>query len=331
MKILITGATGFIGSRLVRALVEKGYLCRCLVRETSNVDDINNLDNVELVYGDVTDPQSLKGIVRGIEVIYHLAGLMGHDSPSKKAFERFRRVNVEGTRNLLKECVGTDIRKIIHFSSTAAMGPVGANGPITETTACRPYTPYQVSKLESEEVARNFVERFNVPIVTIRPSMVYGPGFKGDFFTIAKVVKSRIFPLFGRGENLSPALYVDDLIEVIQQLPEKGKAGETYLITSERSYPLNRVVEIMESHLGIRTLKVPTPIWLAKTGAYLVEKSSALLGIKPVVTYKNICSTVTNRIFDVSKAKHELGFIQKIPLEIGLKNTLDWFLSRELF
>ena len=329
MKILITGATGFIGSHLVKALVSEGYHCRCLVRKTSNISELKKLNNIEFVYGDITEKDSLKGIAKGVDIVCHLAALMGHDPPSSKAFEKFRNINAEGTKNILSECVKTKtIKKVIHFSSTAAMGLVPQN-PITESMGCRPYTPYQVSKFESEKIAKYFFEKYNLPIVIVRPSMIYGPGFKGDFLTIARVVKTGIFPKIGRGKNLSPALYIDDAVEAVRLLINKGRAGEIYLISSERSYELQEIVGIMETYLGMRLLLIPVPIWLAKMGGYSLEKMSKLIGIRPIVTYRNICSVVTDRVFDISKAKNELGFKQRVPLEAGLEKTLDWFVEKD--
>jgi nucleoside-diphosphate-sugar epimerase len=147
------------------------------VRKNSNVGELKQL-GVELAHGDILAGASLDGNVEGIDIVYHLAA-MGHVSAvSKQAFELFRKVNVEGTRNLVKACSRHRISKFIHVSSTAAMGLIKA--PIVdETTECRPATPYQKSKRESEQVVLEYWKKEGFPAVIVRPCMVYGPGGKG--------------------------------------------------------------------------------------------------------------------------------------------------------
>jgi nucleoside-diphosphate-sugar epimerase len=323
--VLVTGATGFIGKYLVEALLRQGHGVRALVRNKLEARKAFG-ESCEIFEGDVTIPESLKGCCEGIGIVYHLAALMGHDLPSPEAFERFRSVNLYGTSNLVRECEATGIKRFIHLSSTAAMGLLKETS-VNEQSECRPWTPYQVTKYEGERFLLNEYKDNGFPVIVMRPSMVYGPGFKGDFLTMARVCKTGFFPRIGRGQNLSPALYITDLIDALTLFLEKGSLGEIYLISSTRSYSLREVAEIMGGALHKRVRFVYVPIWAALMGAGILEKLYALKKKHPPVTSRNICSAVTDRVFDISKA-FAVGFVQKIPLKVGLTQTMEYYMRQ---
>jgi len=178
---LVTGATGFVGGHLLRALTARGERCRCLVRSQRKAAWLTDHDNVEVVEGDLTRPNTLIGIARGVRTVYHLAA-EGHVSAvSREAFQRFVAVNVDGTRNLLNECIGAPIHKFVHFSSTAAMGLIRKT-VVDEADTPQPRTPYQRSKLASERTSLALGQEHGVPIVVLRPCMIYGPGARSGEF-----------------------------------------------------------------------------------------------------------------------------------------------------
>lgn len=329
MKVLVTGATGFIGSHLVKRLVKDGHHVRCLVREKSDLTKLKKLTNTEFFFGDVTKKQSFKKITENIDVIYHLAALRGHDPPSKKAFRRFRLVNVEGTRNILDECIGENIKRFIYISSTAVVGLVKVE-KIDESTNPEPYTPYQVSKFEAEKLVKKYMQSYGIPAIIIRPSQIYGPGFKGDFLKMAKVISKHFFPKIGRGKNLSPALYIDDLFDTLASLTDKGNIGNTYIISSERSYTMDEIVETLKKEVGKRCAYIYIPKWLALLGSYIIEKIYLISGKEPIVTLRNIQSLTTDKVFCIEKAKRDLLFQQKTSLDEGLKKTVQYFKDNNL-
>ncbi|MDR3551699.1 MAG: SDR family NAD(P)-dependent oxidoreductase [Clostridia bacterium] len=321
-RVLVTGATGFMGKRLVKALIDNGCSVRVLVRNTELAHQ-EFQDSCEIVAGDTTRPETLVGCCDGVDIVYHLAALMGHDLPSEEAFKRFRAINVQGTVNIVRECQKAGVKRFIHVSSTAAMGllkvPV-----VDETTECAAYTPYQVSKYESECFVMEEYRKSGFPAVVLRPSMIYGPGFKGDFLTIAKVCKKGIFPTIGRGDNLSPALYITDLIHALILFAEKGEVGQIYLLSSEQSYTLRETAMIISESLNKKLTFIYVPVWAAEFGAWLLEKTYGISKKHPPVTKRNIQSMVTDRLFDINKAK-EVGFVQQVSFREGLSKTINYF------
>ena len=236
MNILITGGTGFMGTYLVPLLLEKKHKVRLLVRD---IDKANRIfgNQCEIIKGDIENIESLKNCCDGIEVVYHMAALMGHESPSKKAFDKFRKVNVDGVKNMVQVAKEGGVKRFIHISSTAAIG-LQKDVFIDENVECKPYTPYQVTKREAELFLLKEMNDNHFPAIIVRPSMVYGPGFKGDFFTIAKVCKTGFFPKIGKGKNLSPALFINDLAEMLTRFLDRGKIGEIYFFSLQELFSL---------------------------------------------------------------------------------------------
>ncbi len=323
MNVLITGATGFIGSHLVKALVDEGHHCRCLVRKTSNINYLINLNSVELFYGDITNRDSLKAIGEGIDIVYHLAAA-GHVSAiSNKAYQQFRKINVEGTRNVIEACLNYSIKKFVHFSSTAAMGLI-KRSIVDENTPCQPKTPYQKSKRDSELIALDYWKRFNFPVVVLRPCMVYGPSGKGEFLKICKLIKKGWFPKIGRGKNLTPIVYVEDVVQAAISVGKISKCGEVYLIASENSYELDYIRNLILKKLEVNKPYPYIPISFAKLGALGIEVFARIFNFVPIVTYKNIDSTVTDRVFSILKAREQLEYRPKFGLEQGIGKTIKW-------
>jgi len=326
---LVTGGTGFIGSHLVDTLVSKGEDVRVLIRKTSKIEKFKNLD-VDFVYGDITDKNTLKGIARDVDVVYHLAA-MGHVSAiSDAAYRKFINVNVNGTKNLAEECSNHPISKFIHFSSTAAMGLI--EKPIVdESTPCSPSTPYQKSKYDSEKMILNYWRTRNVPVVIIRSSMVYGPGGESsEFLKICRIIKKGIFPQIGNGKNLTPIVYVDDVVRAAILAAEKGIPGEIYLITSEKSYELRVIAKLVADQLCVKRVNYRMPVSIAMSGAFIIELLARIFNFSPIITRQNIKSTITDRVFSIDKAKRVLGYEQKVSLDDGIKRTVDWYIENSI-
>ncbi len=331
MKVLITGATGFIGGHLVHKMVADGYQCRCLVRKNSNLANLADIiDKIELFEGDIQDKQTLNGIGKDVEAVIHLAAHGHVAAVTDESYKMFNDINIKGTQNLIESCLtNTSIIKFIHFSSTAAMGLI-KDVPVNEDSKPQPRTPYQKSKRESEIMALSYFETRQFPVIVLRPCMVYGPGGEGEFLKISRLIKKGIFPKVGFGKNLTPAVYVDDVVQAAILAVEKGMPGSTYIIASETSFELDRIRELVLKELGINRFYPFLPKGIAVLGAGVIEFFSKIMKKEPIVTRQNIRSTFTDRVFDISRAKEELGYKQQIGLEKSIKNTIAWFKAENL-
>jgi len=323
MTTLVTGGNGFVGSYLVPALLASGRRVRCLVRSPESARSLQAL-GAEAVLGDITDPASLVGLGKGVDEVYHLAAA-GHVSAiSEQAYRRFTAVNVEGTANLLAACAEAPLRRFVHFSSTAAMGlprvPV-----VNEETPCQPESPYQRSKYEGERVALAAWARQGIPTLVVRPCMVYGPGGRGEFLKICRLVRSGLFPRLSYGPELTPAVHIRDLVAGVLAAGERGRPGQVYLLTGPASCEMHELRRLILEGLGVRRPYPYVPLPLALAGAALLEALSRLAGRPPLVTRANLVSTAYDRVFDLTKARTELGYQPQVWPAEGVPETVAWY------
>ncbi len=326
MKFLITGATGFMGPHLVKRLRVEGHHCRCLVRDTSKAQVLAEL-GAEIISGDITQPATLEGIGDGMDRLLHLATL-GHANHYVVTAGMFEQVNVQGTANIMQEALRAGIPRIVHCSSVAAVGIAGET-PTTEESACHPHHPYGKSKLKAEQLVRQLVAEKNLPASIVRFSMVYGPGDWRDMLKLTRMAKKGLWPKIGSRPKLTPLIHVNDAIQGLLLASEKGRFGEIYLITNERSEPFDQLRRIIQQALKVRRLPLYVPEWLALALASTMETVFPILGKIPPVTRKNIESTLADRVFSIEKAQKELGFQPKIDPEQGLADTVRWYLKQQ--
>jgi len=328
MRALVTGGAGFIGQRLLRRLAEQGVACRALVRPGRDTSALAGL-GIEWVTGDLTDPASLRGRAAAVDVVYHLAAVGHVAAQTEEDYQRFRRVNVEGTRNLLRACQGERLSRFVHFSSTAAMGAIHRER-IDETTPCQPATPYQKSKREGEQAALAAWRESGVPALALRPCMVYGPGGAGEFLKFCRLFARGLFPRVGRGPNLTPLVHVEDVVQAAILAGERGRPGEVYLVAGERSSPRAALRAEVLAALDMRRPYIYTPLWLALAGAWALETMGRVAGRVPPVTRRNILSTTASRVFDISQARAELGYRPSVALAEGVRESGRWFREKGL-
>jgi nucleoside-diphosphate-sugar epimerase len=319
MKALVTGGTGFIGSHLVEALVQRGYEVICLVRQTSNLQWLKTLP-VKCVYGNLLNKASLLPLVKDVDFVYHVAGLT--KSPDKTGYYQ---ANFSATKNLIELVaqVRPDLKRFVHISSLAAVGPSHNGGIVTEDTPCQPITDYGRSKLKGEEAVRTYLAA--LPITIIRPPVVYGPRDK-DLFLYFKALRYGIKPLIGIKKHIS-IIHVQDLVEGIIQAGENpDAAAKTYFMANDESCTMDYLSDLVRLSIkrSVITLRVPDSL------VYF------LAGISEYVAWLSGKTTIFNRqkareiaqpawVCNNHRAKNELGFKTGIPIEQGIKQTAEWY------
>ncbi len=325
MKYLITGTTGFIGPHLVRKLITDGHTCRCLVRNSSNVEVLKKL-GAELVEGDITRAETLKGIAKDMDRVLHLATL-GHMSNFSVTESMFEDINVQGALNIMKEALKARVPRVVHCSTVAAMG-ICQDVPATEESSCNPHHPYGRSKLKAERKILKMIAENKLPAVIVRFSMVYGPGDGRDIFKLTRLTKKGLFPKIGNRPKLTPLIHVVDAVKGLLLAAENGRIGQVYLLTNPESLPFDNIRKILQQALGIKRFPLYVPEWAALAVASLSEKIFPAIGKIPPVSRKNIESTLADRVFSIEKAKRELGFHPQVNPEIGLRETVEWYMKQ---
>ena len=328
MKTLVTGATGFIGRHLVKALHKQGRALKCLVRKTSQTSFLEQLD-VELVYGDLEDKDSLKKALQGTDIIYHAAGEVFALNT-----ENYYKVNVSGFQNLLEACSNGSVRKFIHFSSSSATGPNPVRDiPVTENSPCCPITPYGKSKLEGENIIRELSKQYNVPIVIIRLPLVYGPELSKSsrVLMFLELISKGLFRIIGDGYNLLSLCYIDNLIHgVLLAEKEQRAEGQIYFLADARPYTINEIAESIAKEEG-KQLPIPhMPFWGANILSMGLSLPSKLFGFTSPLTRNTVKELKNNWFVDIKKAKSQLGYQPIVELKDGVKKTVEWFINEYL-
>jgi nucleoside-diphosphate-sugar epimerase len=321
MKIAITGATGFIGTYLTNALYSYDNCnVRVIVRNEKLAKEKFG-DKVEIFVADITIPETLCNCFSGCDAVVHLAALVAHNATLEQSIA----TNKNGTLNLVNEAKKSNVKKFILVSSTAAIGT--ATGLITEETKCKPVMSYQISKYETERECLKEYRENGFPILIVRPSMIYGEGVGQDLLTISKIIKSlHFFPIVGMGKNISPALYVSDMVEGLILLIEKGEVGQIYNLSSEYGYPMKQKVKIIAKTMNCKVFAPNLPKFIVILGFNLMSIICKMFRIQLDMQTQNIINTANDRVFDITKIK-SLGFMQKVTLEDGISRTVEYFVK----
>ena len=320
MKALVTGATGFIGSHLVEALLQKGVQVQCLVRQTSDLTWLKNLP-IEVVHGDCNDKASLGEAVKGIDQVFHLAGVT-------KAIEdkTYFEVNALGTKNLIHACLENNprLQKFIYLSSQAAAGPCQDGGTKKESDLCEPVSAYGHSKRIGEEFA--LAHTHEIPLFILRPSAVYGPRDR-DIYAFFKLLSKRINPcLSGQDQHIS-LCYVRDIIQAILLAAEaQESSGEIFFLSDGHDYRLEEIGNAFAQAMGITPVCIRIPEWMFFGIASLSECLSKLSGKPPLLNKGKVEEMIQkNWVCDITKAKTLLGFEPQFKLSQGAKLTFEWY------
>ncbi|MDR2719424.1 MAG: NAD-dependent epimerase/dehydratase family protein, partial [Nitrososphaerota archaeon] len=244
-KILVTGGTGFVGSSLVKTLVERNYAVKCLVKKTSNVVFLKKL-NVELVYGDITDKQSLQNALKNVDVVYHIAGILGKWRVPQ---ETYIKIHADGTRTVVNACIEQGVNRLIYCSTSGVLGPI-ETPPVNEYAPYNPTNAYENAKAQAEKIVLQQKNRLDITI--IRPGMVYGPW---DMHTLSlfRSIKKGFFFFIGDGKALLHPVFIEDLNQSFLQCLNTSKTiGEVYLIVGERYVTVEEFTRTFLSVLGVK-------------------------------------------------------------------------------
>jgi nucleoside-diphosphate-sugar epimerase len=326
MKSMLTGGTGFVGGNLAGKLAASGDYVKCLVRKTSNVEKLKNL-GVEIYYGDLSDFNSLLEATRGVDLVYHCAALVTDWGMRKE----FHRVNVEGTRNVLKACEENGVQRVIHVSSSDAIWRFDNHIEINENY---PYPkkhkhPYNETKAESEKLTLRYDREGKLETVIIRPAMVWGPGDKVILPRIVQLAINRNLVLIGNGSNLISLSYIENLTDAMILAGEKKEArGKVYFINDDIKITFADYISRLLSTLGIEWSPVRSiPYFLAYGLASVMEMWAMLLRSRtpPLLTRYSVAAMSRNFNYSTEKAKRELNYQPKINLNEGLQQLKDWF------
>ena len=322
MRILLTGASGFLGSHIAEQLDQQGADVRALVRPTSDTRFLEGLEHVTLLSGAMSDKASLLAATEGVDGIIHAAGLVKAREP-----DDFHRTNAQGTANLLRAARqnASGIERFVLVSSLAVMGPSKDGRPVPSSAAPNPVTHYGRSKLAAEEAALS--EAQSLPITIIRPPMIYGPRDR-EILPFFKSVRLGVLPLTGSQGSLLSAIFAADCAAAcIKALAADVPSGSTFFVEDGRLETLGELIAHIENALDRRAwLRIRVPRFLMYGAALGSEVYGRVMGRAVMLTRDKLNELLAPHwVCDSTEAQAALGWRPRISFDEGTRITGAWY------
>lgn len=320
MHVLLTGATGFIGSHVLEMLLNENYKVSCLVRKTSDLKWIKDKkDKIVLKEGDFLYPETLSNTMNDVDIIIHIAGL-----PYSVDWHKYYLVNFIGTKNILHAALkARNVKKFIYFSSQSACGPVNKGEIRDETILPKPVSHSGKSKLLSEEEVLKCKDAMEVLI--LRPTIVYGPR---NFYLLPffKLAKKGFFVTIGNPNRLINLCYIDDLINMLSILLKKGfTSGEIFFVGGE-NYPIYEIRDLFSKVVGIKLKNINIPDKVLPLLGFVSEIIGKLFKKNHMFNLDLVKEiTKDNWAVNIEKICRFLNYVPNTSLKIGLHKTYEWY------
>lgn len=322
---LVIGGTGFIGSHLAEQLINKGYKVAVLVRHNSNTAFLQSL-GLELRLGDLLDKDSLLRAVKGIDVIFCAANIKPAGKNREDYEKELFRVHVEGTRSLLDACRECGVRRIIYFSSVAAMGYEKGTSFYDDSFKVRPVDAYGKAKLEAERILNEAYRSKEADIIILRPPGVFGERGLGAMHKIILFVEKGFVPVIGRGSNKQSIAYIGNIVnQAICAAQNQNSIGNTYITGDARAYSVNELISAVCKAMNRKVLRIHIPLFLLMSAVSFFNFLGCIFLRRKIINKESIIAIATERVFDSSRIFKELGYKQEYDLEESIKRAISWY------
>jgi nucleoside-diphosphate-sugar epimerase len=326
MKVLVTGASGFLGSHVAEQLSSAGHDVRALVRKSSNKKFLETLPRVELAYGGIEDADKVAEACVGVDAIVHSAGIVKAKHP-----DDFAKTNVEGTRNVLEGAKAAsgkngapNLKRFVLVSSLEAVGPSKDGSPVPIDQE-NPVTAYGRSKLEAEKVAKSYAK--DLPITILRPTGIYGPR-DVEIFEAFRSVKNGVLPLTGDGKSKLTLVYGPDAARAcIAAIDANVPSGSTYFVTDGEVYEQREMMEELERAVGKKAfLRFGIPNGVIGVAARFVEAYGKVTD-KAVMLTREKASMLAYPYWVCSSdaTRDALGWKPEVTWKDGADKTARWY------
>jgi nucleoside-diphosphate-sugar epimerase len=323
MRVLITGGTGFIGSRLALRCLQRGDSVTLLGQVNNSAEKENQrvLEDrgAKVILVSVADRDGVFEAIEGIECVFHLAAAQ-HEANVPD--QHFWNVNVTGTKNVLEGSMRAGVKIFVHGSTIGVYGDA-LDGRIDEASPLQPNNIYGVTKLEAEKLVLSFQQK--MPVVIIRISETYGPG---DYrlLKLFKAIKKGVFFVIGSGKNLHHLIHVDDLIEgLFLAATVEAAHGKAFVLAGKDVLTTREMAEIVAGQLGEKLPRLQIPLFPFLLLASILEGVLRPLGIQPPLHKRRMDFFKKSFLFSQEQSTAVLGFVPKIAFSEGVADTAKWY------
>lgn len=321
MKVLLTGATGFLGRRLSPRIVEEGHTLAALVRTTSNREGLP--PDTEFREADLFEIESLEEALKDVEVVVHLAAYFDF-YPSD--VDLLYKVNVEGTKNLMNACVGTMVNRFVYCSTTETIGPV-RYPPGNEDTELNPQFDYAKSKVQAEQAVREISRETGLDHIILRPTGIMGEGDLYTAYEAIEAVNEGALPVLpGDGDKHLMYTHVDDVVEgFVKAISSKSAINNTIILCPDEPLTYNELFEFVGECLGVEIPKRRIPTSLAKIGIGLMSPFKNRKKTTFLWHMQTVQSMDEDRWYQNDRAKRLLSWTPKVSMREGIKRAIEWY------
>ena len=323
MKAFVTGATGFTGGQLARALAARGYEVSALVRDPGRASDLVAA-GIRLVRGDLADTSSWAASIRGAQVLYNIAALYRQ---AGLPVATYRRVNAVAVGKVVEAAAAAGVARVVHCSTVGVHGDV-ERPPADEDAPLRPGDSYQETKLEGERLGLEAARHTGIELTIARPSGIYGPGDR-RLLKLFRGVARRQFVVLGDGRIFYHLTYIDDLVEGLRLCGEVPRAaGRTYILAGPEVSTLDELVATIAGEAGVVPPGLRLPVWPFWVAGAACEVVCRPLGIEPPIYRRRVDFFTKSRAFRIDRARSDLGYAPVVGLREGVRRTLTWYKER---
>jgi len=324
MKVLVTGATGFVGNHLARALAATGHRVRVLVRPSQRARRLRDV-GIEVVEGQLAEADDVAAAAEGCARIYHLAAAFRNVAHSD---EHYWRVNVGGTLNVLAAARAHGCERVVHCSTGGVHGHI-EEPPADETYRFKPGDIYQRTKLEAE-LAAAAAAKEGLPVSIVRPGAIYGEGDM-RFLRLFQAIQQHRFAMVGSGQTRLHMVYVDDMVHGLMLAGSHPDArGETFIIAGAEAPTLNEIAAGVADAMGARRPWLHVPVGPVYAAAVVCEAICLRLGVEPPLHRRRVGFFTHHREFDIGKARRVIAYEPRVTLNEGLRRTAAWYAAAGL-
>jgi nucleoside-diphosphate-sugar epimerase len=322
MVALVTGASGFVGSHVIEALLGRGMRVRALVRKEAAAQPLREA-GVDVQIGDVSEPNVLAEAVRAAEVVYHCAAAVGPAYSPREIHD----ISLTGVRHLLDALRQTGSGRAVILTSVNVLGTCNLD-PATEDLPCRRSRDASADvKIEIEALTREFVERHGVDATILRPGLIYGPRDGHNLPQMVRALKRGKFSFIGSRDNIAPIVYIDDVVEAILRAGRTPVSrGHVYHITDGSRTTIGQFIDCLAENINCPTPRKTLPYAVPYLACVVFDALAALRLYRgrPPITRASLRHLGTSRFFSIEQARQDLGYVPRVFYQEGLCTAVKW-------
>jgi len=320
VRVALTGATGYTGAHLLKALRARGDDVSVLVRRSADLESVASL-GARIVEGDLGGSQGLDRLVEGCQAVVHVAAVYrsaGHPDAY------YRDINVGGSERMLEAAAREGVRRFVHTSTVGVHGHV-AHPPADETAAIAPGDVYQETKAEAEALALRFHRTRGLPVVVLRPGAIYGPGER-RLLKLFRAIARGYYAIVGSGRPFYHPVYIDDLVSGFLLALDRSEApGEAFILAGPSYVSQSELAGLIARHTGGRVLPFRIPAAPLRVAGAACEALCVPLGIEPPLHRRRVDFWTKSRAFSIEKARERLGYAPQVDVEQGIARSAAWY------